>query len=80
MGKNDMAEEQQLFKRALVVCAEVCSMRRVGVGVRKGSEWGCENVSVGVVEKKCGCRGRMRVENRKGKLTRLKQVIRKNAI
>ena len=35
-----MEEEWQLFKSAVMGCTEkVCVMRRVGGGVRKGSEW-----------------------------------------
>ncbi|KAK7907805.1 hypothetical protein WMY93_016417 [Mugilogobius chulae] len=46
-------EEWQQFKSAVVGCAEeVCGMRRVGGGVRKGSEWWCEDVRLAVTEKR----------------------------
>ena len=35
--KGDVEEEWQLFKSALLGCAEVCGVRRVGDGMRKGS-------------------------------------------
>jgi len=46
-------EEWQLFKSTMVGCAEeVCGVRRCGGGVRKGSEWWCEEVSVVIAEKR----------------------------
>ncbi len=37
---GDVEEEWLLFKSAVVGCAkEVYGMRRVGAGIRKGSEW-----------------------------------------
>ena len=52
-GKGNVEEEWQLFKSAVVECAkEVCGMRRVGAGIRKGSEWWCEEVSMAVAEKR----------------------------
>ena len=50
---GSVEEEWQLFKSAVVECAEeVCGMRRVGGGVRKGSEWWCEDVRKAVAEKR----------------------------
>ena len=42
---SDVEEECQLFKSAELGCIEkVYGTRRVGGGVRKGSEWWCEDV------------------------------------
>ncbi|WP_435362528.1 hypothetical protein, partial [Klebsiella pneumoniae] len=50
---GDVEEEWQLFKSAVVGCAkEVCGMRRVGAGIRKGSEWWCEEVRIAVDDKR----------------------------
>ena len=50
---GDVEEEWSKFKKSVVKCAEkVCGMRKVGGGVRKGSEWWCEEVKVAVEEKK----------------------------
>ena len=46
-------EEWQRFRSTVVGCAEeVCGMRRVGGGIRKGSEWWCDEVRIAVEEKK----------------------------
>ena len=46
-------EEWQRFKTVVVGCAEeVCGTRRIGGGIRKGSEWWCEEVKVVIEEKK----------------------------
>uniref|UniRef100_A0A8C8DHP6 ribonuclease H n=1 Tax=Oryzias sinensis TaxID=183150 RepID=A0A8C8DHP6_9TELE len=47
-------EEWQQFKSAVVGSAEkVCGVRHVGGGLRKGSEWWCEDVRLAVAEKRC---------------------------
>ena len=46
-------EEWRDFKSAVERCAvEVCGMRKVGGGLRKGSEWWCEEVKLAVAEKR----------------------------
>jgi len=51
---GDMDKEWQLFKSAMVGGAEeVWGVRRCGGGVRKGSEWWCEEVSAAIAEKRC---------------------------
>ena len=51
--KGDVEDEWQVFRSAVTGCAEeVCGKRRVGGGVRKGSEWWSEEVSAVVKEKR----------------------------
>lgn len=50
---GSVEEEWERFKCAVVGSAEdVCGMRRVGGGIRKGSEWWCEEVRMVVAEKR----------------------------
>ena len=74
---GDVEEEWQMFKSAMVGCAEeVCGVRGCGGGVRKGSEWWCEEVSVAVGEKRraeCGYRGTMRCHIRDIKRREIEQ-------
>ncbi|KAK7913713.1 hypothetical protein WMY93_013924 [Mugilogobius chulae] len=52
-AREVLREEWQQFKSAVVGCAEgVCGVRRVGGGVRKVSEWWCEDVRLAVTEKR----------------------------
>ena len=50
---GDVEKEWQRFKSVVVKCAEdVCGMRRVGGGVRRGGEWWCEETRLAVREKR----------------------------
>ena len=52
-SKKGDVEDWQLFKSAVVGCTEkVCGMRRMGGGMRKGSEWYREAIRVAVPEKR----------------------------
>lgn len=49
---GDMAGEWQLFRSFVIGYAEeVCGMRHVGGGMRRGSERWCEEISLAVVYK-----------------------------
>ena len=82
-GNGDVEEEWQLFRNAVVGCAEeVCGMRRVGGGVRKGSEWWCEEARVAVAEKRYAyelwlqSKDEGSYERYKEKRNRVKRVVR----
>ena len=50
---KSVEEEWDMFRKAVQKCAkEVCGMRRVGKGIRKGSEWWNDKVKKAVNEKK----------------------------